>query len=72
MNAELLAIGTEILLGEITDTNSTYIARELRNIGVNIYYTSAVGDNLERITTVLKYGLQRSDLIIHRWAGTYR
>src|SRR5574341_1328428 len=64
MNAELIAIGTEILLGEIIDTNSAYIARELRHIGVNLYYTSTVGDNLERITAVLKHGLSRSDLII--------
>lgn len=64
MNAELVSIGTEILLGEITDTNATHIARALRDIGVNIYFFTAVGDNLERITTTLKNGLKRSDLII--------
>ncbi|MCL4875671.1 MAG: CinA family nicotinamide mononucleotide deamidase-related protein [Anaerolineae bacterium] len=64
MNAEIVSIGTEILLGEINDTNSTYIARTLRDIGVNVYYMTSVGDNLDRITSILKLGLQRSDLII--------
>ena len=64
MNAELIAIGTELILGEITDTNSTYIARSLRDIGVNVFYITAVGDNLDRITNTLRQGLSRSDLII--------
>lgn len=64
MNAELVSIGTELLLGEIVDTNSNHIARTLRDIGVNLYYTTAVGDNFQRITDVLKAGLSRSDLII--------
>lgn len=64
MNAEIVSIGTEILLGEINDTNSTFIARTLRDIGVNVYYMTSVGDNLERITRVLQLGLERSDLII--------
>ncbi len=64
MNAEIVSIGTEILLGEINDTNSTYIARTLRDIGVNVFYMGSVGDNLERITHVLKLGLERSDIII--------
>jgi nicotinamide-nucleotide amidase len=64
MNAEIVSIGTELLLGEIVDTNSNHIARTLRDIGVNLYYMTAVGDNLQRITDVLKLGLARSDLII--------
>lgn len=64
MNAEIVSIGTEILLGEINDTNSTFIARILRDIGVNVYYMTSVGDNLERITRILQQGLERSDLII--------
>ncbi|MBZ0307506.1 MAG: damage-inducible protein CinA, partial [Anaerolineae bacterium] len=42
MNAEIVSIGTEILLGEINDTNSTFIARILRDIGVNVYYMTSV------------------------------
>ena len=49
LNAEIIAIGTEILLGEITDTNSVYIARVLRDIGINLYYMTSVGDNEKRI-----------------------
>ncbi|KAB2859734.1 MAG: CinA family nicotinamide mononucleotide deamidase-related protein, partial [Anaerolineae bacterium] len=64
MNAEIIAIGTELLLGEITDTNSTHIARTLRDIGVNLFYVTSVGDNLPRITQSIKLGLSRSDLVI--------
>ena len=64
MDAEIVSIGTELLLGEITDTNSTYIARALRDIGVNIFYMTSVGDNEQRITDVLKLGLSRNDLVI--------
>ncbi len=64
MNAEIVSIGTELLLGEIVDTNSTHIARMLRDIGVNLYYMTSVGDNHQRITDILKQGLSRSDLII--------
>jgi nicotinamide-nucleotide amidase len=64
MNAELISIGTEILLGEITDTNSTWIARQLRDIGLNLYFITAVGDNLERITDTVKRALDRSQIVI--------
>ncbi len=64
MNAEIVSIGTELLLGEIVDTNSTHIARTLRDIGVNLFYMTSVGDNENRITDVLQRGLSRSDLII--------
>jgi nicotinamide-nucleotide amidase len=64
MNAEIVTSGTELLLGEIVDTNSTYIARALRDIGVNLYYKTSVGDNVERMALVLVHALQRSDLVI--------
>ncbi len=64
MNAEIIAIGTELLLGEITDTNSTHIARTLRDIGVNLFYVTSVGDNLPRIVQAIQLGLSRSDLVI--------
>lgn len=62
--AEILTIGTEILLGEIVDTNSRYIARMLRDHGVDIFYLSTVGDNTERIAQALQQGLARSEIII--------
>lgn len=64
MNAEILSIGTELLLGEIVDTNSTHIARTLRDIGVNVYFMATVGDNLDRIREILQTCLSRSDLVI--------
>ena len=64
MNAEIIAIGTELLLGEIVDTNSAHIAKKLRTVGLNLFYTSSVGDNEQRITDVIKHGLERSDVVI--------
>lgn len=64
MNAEIISIGTELLLGEINDTNATYIAQQLKNIGLNLYYRSTVGDNEERITNVIKLAMSRADIII--------
>jgi nicotinamide-nucleotide amidase len=64
VNAEIIAIGTEILLGEITDTNSGFIARALRDIGVNVYYFSAVGDNEKRIADVIRASMSRSNLVV--------
>lgn len=64
VNAEIVAIGTEILLGTITDTNSVYIAQQLKNVGINLYYMTTVGDNRERIATALKIALSRADVVI--------
>ncbi len=64
INAEIITTGTELLLGELVDTNSGYIARRLRTIGVNLFYITSVGDNQERMTRVLNQALQRSDVII--------
>jgi nicotinamide-nucleotide amidase len=64
VNAEIVSIGTEILLGEITDTNSVFIARALRDVGVNVYYMSSVGDNEQRIADVIQAALARVDVVI--------
>jgi nicotinamide-nucleotide amidase len=64
MNAEIVTTGTEILLGEIVDTNAAWLARRLRELGINLFYKTTVGDNLERITAVLRQGLERSDLVL--------
>lgn len=64
MQAEIVTIGTELLLGEIVDTNSAWIAQRLTTIGLNLYYTLTVGDNLQRITQVLQQSLGRSDVVI--------
>lgn len=62
--AEIITIGTELLLGEVVDTNSTYLAAELADKGVNIFWSLKVGDNLERIVEVIKLAISRSDLVI--------
>ncbi len=64
MNVEIVTTGTELLLGEIVDTNAAHIARRLREIGVNLYYKTTVGDNRARLAEVLRLGLQRSDAIL--------
>jgi nicotinamide-nucleotide amidase len=64
MDAEILTSGTELLLGEIVDTNSTYIARALRDAGVNLYLKTAVGDNVDRMVLALRQALARSDVVI--------
>ncbi|MBN1190655.1 MAG: CinA family nicotinamide mononucleotide deamidase-related protein [Dehalococcoidales bacterium] len=64
MKAEIIASGTELLLGETADTNTAFIARELAILGIDLYYSSIVGDNYERFMGVLKQALQRSDIVI--------
>jgi nicotinamide-nucleotide amidase len=64
MRAELISVGTEILLGEILDTNSQFIASRLPALGIDLYYMSVVGDNLERLKEVIGRAYSRSDLVI--------
>jgi nicotinamide-nucleotide amidase len=64
VNAEIVTTGTELLLGVITDTNSTYIARQFRDVGLNLYYITSAGDNQERVASVLDTALGRSDVIV--------
>ncbi len=61
---EIVTIGTELLLGDIQDTNSRFIARSLRDIGVDLYRLTTVGDNLHRITATLQEALMRADIVI--------
>lgn len=62
--AEIIAIGTELLLGEIQDTNTSYLARKLRDIGVDIFRSTLIGDNEYRISELIKEASQRADIII--------
>lgn len=63
-NAEILSIGTELLLGDILDTNAQFIARELAQLGIDSYFRTTVGDNKTRIKSALKQALDRSDIVI--------
>ncbi|MDR3576351.1 MAG: CinA family nicotinamide mononucleotide deamidase-related protein [Anaerolineaceae bacterium] len=62
--AEIIAIGTELLLGEIQDTNTRYLARLLRDVGIDLYRASMVGDNAERIAQLIQDASKRSQIII--------
>ncbi len=64
MKAEIISIGTEIILGEITDTNAAYLAGQLPLLGVDLYWVTQVGDNQGRIIEILRQAWNRSDLII--------
>lgn len=64
MRAELLSIGTELLLGQITDTNSAYLAGRLAGLGIDLLHLSTVGDNLGRATEAFGRAIERSDLIV--------
>jgi nicotinamide-nucleotide amidase len=64
MQAEIVVIGTEILLGEIVDTNAALLARMLRDVGIDLFYKTTVGDNEQRITEVLDRALDRCDAVI--------
>ena len=63
MKAEIITSGTELLLGEITDTNTPFIAGQLAALGIDLYYTSAVGDNFARYSGLLRQAWERSDII---------
>ncbi|MDQ3461357.1 MAG: competence/damage-inducible protein A [Deinococcota bacterium] len=64
MQAELISVGTELLLGEIIDTNSAWLAQDLAQLGADVYWSLRVGDNLERLTRTLEQALARSDLVV--------
>lgn len=64
MNFEIISIGTEILLGQIVNTNARDISRLLSELGMNVYYTTVVGDNPERLKEALEVACKRADGII--------
>lgn len=64
MNAEIITVGTEILLGEIVDTSSPFIARRLANLGIDVYFEDTVGDNYDRLESTISLAESRSDLVV--------
>ena len=64
MKAEILSVGTELLLGDILNTNAQYIAKELAVLGIDVYYQTVVGDNNERLKRAYKLALERADIVI--------
>ncbi|HZK26539.1 MAG TPA: molybdopterin-binding protein, partial [Thermoclostridium sp.] len=64
MKAEILAVGTELLMGQIANTDAQYISTRLAELGINLYFHTVVGDNAERLEETLKRALERSDIVI--------
>jgi len=64
INAEIIAIGTEILLGDITNTNAKYLSKELAMLGINVYFHTTVGDNRERIFAAFALAFGRCDMVV--------
>ncbi len=64
MNAEILAVGTELLLGDIVNTNAQFLAQELASLGIGVYYQTVVGDNRERLRGTIDLAFSRCDLVI--------
>lgn len=62
--AEIITVGTEILLGQVLNSNAQYLARKLSNLGINCYFQQSVGDNEIRLIEALKLSLSRADLVI--------
>ena len=63
-SAEIIAIGTELLLGEIQDTNTRYLALRLRDANIDLFRATLIGDNAVRISNVIAEALNRSDIVI--------
>lgn len=64
MTVELISVGTELLLGNIVNTNAAYLSERCADIGLSCYYQSVVGDNEERMTAVIQTAIERSDVVI--------
>lgn len=64
MNCTILSVGTELLIGQITNTNSVYLSKQLNLLGINVLYHFTVGDNKTRLEEILKYSIEKTDIII--------
>lgn len=64
MRAEIISVGTELLLGEIVDTNAAFLGRRLAELGMDVYYRQTVGDNQVRLVAAFELALSRADLVL--------
>lgn len=64
MNAEIMAVGTELLLGDILNTNAQYLSKQLALLGIGVYHQTVVGDNEERLLKAFSLAFERADLVI--------
>src|SRR2546427_6786973 len=64
MVAEIISVGTELLLGSTVDTDSAYLGRTLAALGIDLFFKQTVGDNLERVVSAVRHAAGRADLIV--------
>ena len=64
MKSEIIAVGTELLLGQVVNTNATFLSEQLADLGIDVYYHTVVGDNPTRLEELLQLAESRSELII--------
>ncbi|MEF2965137.1 competence/damage-inducible protein A [Paenibacillus sp. M1] len=64
MKAEIIAVGTELLLGQIVNSNAQYLSRELAALGIDVYFQTVVGDNMNRLSEAIKLAAERADLLL--------
>ncbi|PFC12769.1 competence/damage-inducible protein CinA [Bacillus cereus] len=64
MNAEIIAVGTELLLGQIANTNAQFLSEKLASIGIDVYYHTVVGDNNKRLQQAIEVAEERADILI--------
>ena len=64
MTAEIICVGTEILLGNIVNTNAAYLSERLAALGISVFFETTVGDNPKRVEEVIRTGMKRSDILI--------
>ena len=69
MKAEIIAVGTELLLGQIVNTNAQYLSRQLASMGIDVYYQTVVGDNMERLKEALRLSSESRYRSSVRWSG---
>ncbi|MDR0270006.1 competence/damage-inducible protein A [Paenibacillus sp.] len=64
MKAEIIAVGTELLLGQIVNTNAQYLSQELAGMGIDVYFQTVVGDNMKRLQDAIEHAAQRADILL--------
>ena len=64
MNAEIISVGTELLLGQVVNTDAAIVAQALSGLGINLLYSAVVGDNADRLRCAVETAISRSDLLI--------
>ena len=71
MNAEIIAVGSELLLGQIVNTNARFLSQQLAGLGINVYFHTVVGDNPDRLKSAIEIAEKRAEFnYFYWWAWT--